>query len=303
MSPDNPLTARVVVNRAWEDLFGVGLVATSDDFGTRGDLPNHPRILDALARGFVEEGWSVKSLYRRLVTSELYRRDSARPADGSQPSTPGVDLTRAPRFRLPAETVRDNALAIAGLLDRELGGPSVFPPQPEGIWAATYNSDAWRTDRGPARYRRGLYTFLRRTAPYPTFLMFDATSREVTCTRRARTNTPLQALAVLNDPAFVEAAGGLAARMLAEGGTGDRERLAHGMRLCVARRPAVEEVDILTQLLGAERERYRADPEAAQRLVAAAGPEAQAPAEASELAPWIVVANALLNLDETLSKD
>ncbi|MEM7306655.1 MAG: PSD1 and planctomycete cytochrome C domain-containing protein [Planctomycetota bacterium] len=306
VAPENPLTARVVVNRVWEELFGIGLVETSDDFGTRGEPPVNQALLDWLAVELIESGWSLKALYRTLLASDAYQRDSAvTPAAlAADPANRGG--ARGPRHRLSAETIRDNALAIAGLLSDRIGGPSAFPPQPEGIWAATYNNDRWTNDEGEGRYRRGLYTFLRRTAPYPTFAMFDATSREVVCTRRARTNTPLQALAALNDPAFLEAAGGLALRMLAApGAVDDGARLAYGFRLCVARAPEADELEVLAALLDAERARFAAPggPERAAELDAAALPFESDRADAPARAPWIVVANALLNLDETLTKD
>jgi hypothetical protein len=308
-APENPLVWRVTANRLWEELFGVGLVETSADFGTRGDAPSNQALLDWLALELVRNGRSVKSLLRTIVSSETYRQDSAADADRRERDPRNVALTRGARFRLPAEAVRDAALAIASLLNEEpdaIGGPSAFPPQPEGIWAATYNSDAWAADRDERRYRRGLYTFLRRTAPYPTYLMFDATSREVACTRRARTNTPLQALAALNDPAFLEAAGGLALRTISDGGASDAERLAYGFRLCTARRPSPDELDVLARLLAAERAHYAADADAALALVGAAYPlydVLEDRGAAVERAPWIVVANALLNLDETLTRD
>ena len=324
VSAANPLTPRVVVNRAWEEVFGLGLVETSDDLGTRGDPPTSQALLDWLAVEFVESGWSTKALFRLLVTSDTYKQASRVNPDLIENDPRNTKLTRGSRYRLPAEAVRDNALAISGLLaagpdepdgagdpgdpshNGRIGGPSVFPPQPEGIWAATYNADSWIAATDSDRYRRGLYTFLRRTAPYPTYLMFDATSREVSCTRRARTNTPLQALAAMNDPAFVEAAGGLALRMIEEGGTTDAERLTYGFRLCVARRPAADELAVLVDLLSAERVHYAADAAAALQLDTFARPfveDGTDRAGAVERAPWIVVANALLNLDETVTKN
>jgi len=305
VAPNNPLTARVVANRLWEEMFGLGLVETNADFGTRGDPPSNQALLDWLAVELVEGGWSTKSLLRTIALSDTYRQSARVTPDALASDPRNVALTRGARFRLPAESVRDQALMVAGLLDDSIGGPSAFPPQPDGIWAATYSGDAWTTARDRTRWRRGLYTFLRRTAPYPTYLMFDATSREIACTRRARTNTPLQALAALNDPAFVEAAGGLAKRMMADG-EDDDARLAFGFRACTARRPDAGELDVLRALLDGERVRIAADADAAARLAEVAYPldeQADDRAAASERAPWIVVANALLNLDETLTRD
>ncbi len=299
VDPANPLVARVTVNRFWEQLFGRGLVETSEDFGTRGDPPSHPELLDRLASDFVANGWSVKELHRAIVTSATYRQSSDVTPELLERDPYNRLLARGARFRVEAEAVRDVTLAIAGLLATEIGGPSVFPPQPDGIWAMTYSGEQWNTATDADRYRRGVYTFLRRTAPYPTFAMFDATSREVTCTRRARTNTPLQALAALNDPAFLEAAGGLARRMA---GGDDAKGLRRGFRLCTAREPEAGELDVLAELLASERAFFAEHPERAAELDAAAAPFAKGRDDAPELAAWTVVANALLNLDETLTQ-
>ncbi|MCZ6597937.1 MAG: DUF1553 domain-containing protein, partial [Planctomycetota bacterium] len=305
VDPTNPLTARVTVNRFWEQLFGTGLVPTSADFGTRGDAPSHPELLDWLAIDFVEQGWSVKLLLRTIVTSATYRQASDVTPELAERDPNNLLLARGPRFRVEAEAVRDLALAASGLLDRTLGGPSVFPPQPDGIWAAAYSGDEWTTSEGGDRWRRGIYTFLRRTSPYPTFAMFDATSRELVCTRRNRSNTPLQALALLNDPAFVEAAKGLAVRMLTEAGPEPEDRARRGFRLCLSREPAADELAILVDLYRAEREAFAADPDGAQRARALASlpPGLDVSGlDPIELAAWTVVANTLLNLDETITK-
>jgi len=300
VSPGNPLTARVFVNRTWERLFGRGLVATSQDFGTQGEPPSHPELLDWLALEFMERGWSVKELQRLILGSATYRAEARLTPELRERDPENRWLARAPRLRVEAETVRDLALAASGLLCDSIGGPSVFPPQPEGVWMMVYSDDRWVPSEGCDRYRRGLYTFLRRTAPYPAFLTFDATSREVTCPRRARTNTPLQALTTLNDPAFVECAVALAARMLEEGGATPEARAARGFRLCAARAPDAAELALLVELYRGERAEYAAHPEAAEAL---AGERARARGlDALELAAWSVVANALLNLDETLTK-
>ncbi len=303
VDPRHPLTARVTVNRLWEELFGVGLVPTGSDFGTRGDAPADPELLDWLALELVERGWSTKEMLRLIASSATYRQASEAPADLLERDPTNALLARGPRERVPAETVRDVALFASGLLDPTIGGPSVFPVQPEGIWNPTYSDDVWTAATDWNRYRRGLYTFWRRTSPYPTFLLFDATSRETTCARRARTSTPLQALALLNDPAFVEAAVGLARRIVREAGPDPAERAAHGFRLCTARRPTERELALLLELWEAERAHYASRPEAARRLAAPEGPLADlGEHDPRELAPWIVVANALLNLDETITK-
>ena len=301
-SPAHPLTARVEANRAWELLFGRGLVATSEDFGTQGERPSHPELLDWLATELVRGGWSEKALLRTIVTSSTYRQSSRVTPALLERDPENRLLARGPRLRVDAETVRDVALAASGLLETRVGGPSVFPPQPEGIWTMIYSNDRWVGDAGPKRYRRGLYTFWRRTAPYPSMTLFDAPSREVACTRRPRTNTPLQALVTLNDPAFVEAAVALAARARAAGGEPER-RVEAAFRLCTARRPEPAESARLLALYRSERRRFEADPGAAVELVSGSR---SAPivvdGDAVDLAAWAVVANVLLNLDETLTK-
>ena len=208
VDPANPLVARVAVNRLWEQIFGRGLVETSEDFGTQGAPPSHPELLDWLATEFVDRKWSQKALLRLIVTSSTYAQDAHVSAALLERDPYNRLLARGPRFSLEAETIRDLTLSASGLLNPSLHGPSVFPPQPDGIWNIPYNTDKWTTSTGPDRYRRSLYTFLRRTSPYPTQMTFDATSREYCTVRRVRTNTPLQALALLNDEAFFEAAQG-----------------------------------------------------------------------------------------------
>jgi mono/diheme cytochrome c family protein len=307
VSDDNPLTARVTVNRFWEQLFGRGIVETSEDFGTQGQRPTHPELLDWLAATFMETrnagnvacGWSMKRLLRLMVTSATYRQDSR-----VTPALPARDpqnhlLARGPRFRLEAEMIRDSALSAASLLSLKVGGPSVFPYQPDGIWVIPYNGDQWQMSPGDERYRRGLYTFWRRTSPYPSFVSFDATSREFCTVRRIRTTTPLQALTVLNDPAFFDAARGLARRMQKEGGPDVRARLIYGFRCCVARRPKPTELSRLAALYSKELAFYQADAKAAAAV--AGGPPNQA--NLPETAALTITANVLLNLDETLTKE
>jgi uncharacterized membrane protein len=298
----NPLTARVAVNRLWEHHFGRGLVETSDDFGTQGDLPTHPELLDWLATELPQQGWSMKRMHRLIVTSAAYRQASNVTPAAMEKDAANKLVGRAPRMRVDAELVRDVALGAAGMLSAKMGGPSVFPPQPDGVWTMIYSDDKWAASTGEDRYRRGLYTFWRRTAPHPTMVSFDATSREVMCTRRARTNTPLQALATLNDPQFVEAAVGLGARALREGGPTDAERIGYAFRLCTSREPTAEEAARITALLASEREHYRANPAAAEDLLKSAPGVSRGDGAADELAAWSIVGNVLLNLDETITR-
>ncbi|MFT6042354.1 MAG: hypothetical protein ACI9C2_002534, partial [Gammaproteobacteria bacterium] len=301
VSADNPLTARVVVNRAWAHVFGTGLVATEDDFGAQGELPTHPELLDWLAVEFRESGWDLDHLYKLMLESSAYRQSSRATAMDLATDPGNRLLARGPRMRLSAEGLRDVALASAGLLDPTVGGMSVFPPQPDGTWAMTYSGSTWVEDSGPNRWRRGMYTYRRRTAPYPTFALLDAPSFELTCTGRSQTNTPLQALALLNDPAFVEAAAGLARLVLAELPEGtDEERIQLAFRRCTSRVPSAEEQQVLGQLLTEQRNRFVAEPE---RATALAQSDFLPPVEnAIEAAAWTLVANVLLNLDEVLTK-
>jgi hypothetical protein len=303
VAPENPLAARVAVNRYWAQLFGTGLVETEEDFGTQGELPSHPELLDWLAIEYQELGWDTKKLLHLIVTSATYRQSSRVTPVVLAKDPRNRLLARGPRFRLDAETVRDQALAFSGLLSRKLRGPSVFPPQPAGLWQAAFNGErTWSTSSGEDRHRRALYTFWRRTVPYPSMAAFDAPSREICAVRRTRTNTPLQAFVTLNDPVYVEAAQALARRIVAEGGQSDRQRVDFALTLCLSHPPAAEQVDTLTALLNAERQRYASDRTAAVAL--ATEPLGPLPpgAEPSELAAWTAVANVLLNLDGVLTK-
>ncbi len=299
VSRDNPLTARVAVNRAWEQFFGRGLVETSEDFGTQGAAPSHADLLDWLAVKFMDEGWRMKALHRSIVMSAAYRQTSAISQMLAQRDPYNRLLARGPRFRVEAEMVRDITLAASGLLSRKTGGPSVFPPQPDGIWQVPYSNDRWTLSTGDDRYRRGLYTFLRRSAPYPAFLTMDATSRESCTVRRVRTNTPLQALTLLNDEAFFEAARALARRMM-DGRAAAADRATYGFRLCVARTPNQAEIDQVVAAFNLHVEHFRRNPERARQVI---GGSAAEDSDAAERAAWTLVANALLNLDETISKE
>jgi Protein of unknown function (DUF1553)/Protein of unknown function (DUF1549)/Concanavalin A-like lectin/glucanases superfamily len=311
VDPKNPLLGRAHVNRAWQMFFGAGLVTTPEDFGNQSEPPSHPELLDWLAAEFVANGMSNKALHRLIVTSQTYRQSSRVRAETREVDPLNTLLARAPRFRLDHETIRDNALAIAGLLDVRIGGPSVMPPQPLGIWQDSFaNFDTpqyqWKDAEGRDRYRRGLYTYLRRSALYPSALTFDAARRDVCVVQRGRTTTPLQSLTILNDPVYVEAAGGLALRVLREA-TGDHDRIGRAVELCVARSPTASERTRLLALLADARARYAADPAAAQKLVTAARArhtvdQGGVDSEDLELAAWVVLANVLLNLDETVTR-
>ena len=299
---NNPLVGRVTVNRLWEQIFGRGIVETAEDFGLKGERPTHPELLDWLATEFVRQGWSMKAILRNIVTSATYRQSSQVSPALLERDPDNRLLARGPRFRLEAEMIRDLALAAGGLLNRRVGGPSVFPYQPEGIWSLPYNPDQWVNSAGADGFRRGLYTFWRRSAPYPSFVSFDATSREFCTVRRVRTNTPLQALTALNDPAFFEAARGLARRIVAEAASDDRSRAVHGYRLCTARRPKAAEIDSLTELYHQELKRFGQDVPAAQKLTGSQDLSTDA-VTLPELAAWTVVSNVLLNMDQTLTKE
>lgn len=301
VSPEHPLTARVIVNRVWQVYFGRGLVNTEDDFGTQGERPSHPELLDWLARWWINEGWSLKGLHRLIVTSATYRQSSAWRADLLERDPLNTLLARQARLRVEAEIVRDLALAASGLLHRAIGGPSVRPPQPEGISDLTYaNSARWVESTGPDRYRRGLYIWFQRTSPYPMLMTFDSPDANVACTRRERSNTPLQALTLLNDVVFVECAQALARRVLSSGSEHDEARLCRAFRLCLGRAPEAEELAVLRDLLHRELALCRDHPEAAALL---AGPGLPAGFDAPTLAAWVAVARALLNLDEFVTRE
>jgi hypothetical protein len=302
VDPDNPLVGRVIMNRIWARYFGRGLVATSEDFGAQGDPPTHPKLLDWLATELIRRKWSLNAMHRAIVTSATYRQSSRVTPELFERDQLNRLLARGARFRLDAEMVRDNALAISGLLNRKVGGPSVFPFQPDGIWFNPYSGDRWTMSTNGDQYRRGLYTFWRRTAPYAAFMAFDAPSREVCTERRGRTNTPLQALATLNDKAFVDPAAALARRMMSEVKSGDTERAIRGFRLCVARRPSAVEVDLLLELYRDNLAKYQKDPAGAAALATSGLPPPPKELNTAELAAWTVVANVLLNLDETITK-
>lgn len=305
-SGENPLTARVRVNQIWNRLFGRGLVTTPEDFGSQGERPSHPMLLDWLATEFVRLDWDTQDLLRTILMSATYRQDSSvSPAKiGKDPNN--VLLSRGARFRVGAESVRDIALASSGQLSHQIGGPSVFPPQPPEVFGDHFIEGGfkhWPTSEGPDRYRRGLYTFYKRTVVYPAFMNFDAPDRTVCTVDRSLSNTPLQALNTLNDPVFFEAAGSLAQRMLREGGTSGPERISHGFRTVLAREPRADEMSRLEDFLERTVAKYEAAPTEAASLVARALPGRRLDPQDAVTAPWVMVANVLLNLDETFTRE
>jgi hypothetical protein len=303
VADDNPLTSRVAVNRIWARFFGRGLVETEEDFGVQGTLPTHPDLLDWLAIAYrTDMDWSTKELCKTIVMSKTYQQSSNTSEEHQRKDPDNRWLTRSPRFRLPAETIRDQALQVAGLLSPKIGGPSVMPPQPDGIWQTTYSTLKWNTSAGPDRYRRALYTYWRRTSPYPSMLTFDAGSREVCVIRRVRTNTPLQALVTLNDPVFLEAAGGLGQRMIKQQ-TEDRVRLHAGFRMVLSRSPNELELNRLGELLQVSIEEFRDNPDEAKSLLKSGQIEFSEMDDLPKLAAYVLVGNVLLNLDETLMRN
>lgn len=301
---NNPLTARVIANRFWEQIFGIGIVRTCEDFGTQGDRPTHPELLDWLATELVAEQWDVKRFLKLLVTSATYCQSSAVTPKLQANDPDNLLLARGPRFRAPAEVIRDQALAVSGLLSPKMYGPPVRPPQASlGLSAAFGGSLDWKTSTGEDRYRRAIYTEWRRTNPYASMATFDAPSREVCALRRPRSNTPLQALVTLNDPVYVEAAQALGERMAKAPGS-DAERLTYGFHLCLARTPRPDELSRLLAFYKDAKADYTAKPELAEKMVSPAqGSSLSAPeGDTGDLAAWAAVGNVLLNLDEMLMK-
>jgi hypothetical protein len=317
VNPENPLVARVVVNRFWGEIFGRPIVESPEDFGTQGLPPTHPELLDWLATEFMAPtpstrappepsltaGWSMKAIQKTIVMSAAYRQSSLVTSALHERDPLNRLLARGPRFRMEAEMIRDSMLAESGLLSRKIGGPSVFPLQCDmsGVVAINKVDTSWAPSDGEDRYRRGLYTHWRRTAPYAAFMTFDAPSRECCIVRRQRTNTPLQALSALNDPAFFDAARRLARRIMAESKDDVRERASYGFRLCTARKPDPAEIDRLSRAFEAERAHFSKDPKAARAVFK--GSAALDERDLVDAAAWTLVANVLLNLDETLTKE
>lgn len=300
VSPENPLTPRVTVNRVWQQYFGVGLVETENDFGTQGSPPTHPELLDWLASEFVRLGWSQKALHRLIVGSATYRQTSHIRPDLSSVDPRNKLLARQSRLRLEAEVIRDVALASSGLLSPQVGGPGVFPPQPEGIYRFTQQDKQWKVSDGPDRFRRGMYTYFWRSSPYPFLVTFDAPQGNATCTRRVRSNTPLQALTLANDSAFVEIAQGLAGRVLRESPASTSQRLRYAFRLCLAREPSDKESQRLEQFFQAQAAQFQAAGAAAEPLAPKTRP---ADIPVHEAAAHTAVSRVLLNLDEFVTRE
>ncbi len=301
--PAHPLTARVAVNRFWENYFGIGLVKTSEDFGTTGEFPSHRELLDFLAMYFIDSGWDVRELQRLIVLSETYQQDSRITEENLAKDPENRWLARGPRYRLAAETIRDNALAIAGILQPRVGGPSVKPYQPAGLWedVTVERRGKYVPDQGEGLYRRSMYTFWKRTCPPPAMVSFDAPNREVCVARRSRTNTPLQSLVLMNDPTYVEAARALGETMLASQAK-DEARIQEGYLRAVSRSPRTDEVVLLLDLLAAARDRFQKDQAAAEQLTQVGSRPRMPDADVKEIAAWTIVASTILNLDETISK-
>jgi len=300
VSAENPLTARVTVNRIWQQHFGQGLVETESDFGTRGSLPSHPELLDWLACEFRDRGWRLKALHRSIVSSATYRQASRNRSDLTEIDPQNRLLGRQMRLRMEAEAIRDSALFVSGLLSRKIGGPSVFPYQPEGVLEGRATRAEWKTSEGGDRYRRGMYTYFWRLTPHPFLRLFDAPDAVTTCTRRYRSNTPLQALTLLNDPSFVESAQALARRILQSPSTDDRQRLRLAFRLCLNRDPDSVELQRLSYFLGERLYEFLND---SVRANQAAGPVVLKGVPPHQLAAWTAISRALLNLDEFLTRE
>lgn len=277
MTPENPLTARVTVNRFWQRLFGRGIVETENDFGTQGTPPTHPELLDWLATAFVQDGWRLKSILRTMVTSATYRQSSIARDDLHEIDPSNRWLARQSRLRLNAEIIRDAGLRVSALLDPRIGGPGVYPPQPDGVMALGQVNRPWKPSEGGDRYRRGIYTYFWRATPYPSLMVFDAPDAIMACTRRNRSNTPLQALTLLNDPAFFEVAGALAAQLAEHGAQDDDGRIAYAFELCLNRQPNTRERQVMARLIEHQTNENRD--------------------------PWLAVARTLLNLDEFITRE
>jgi hypothetical protein len=310
VDPSNPLTARVTVNRYWQMYFGTGLVKTAEDFGSQGERPTHPELLDWLATEFVRTGWDVKAMQKLIVSSAAYRQSAAVTPVLFAKDPENRVLARGPRLRLQAEFIRDQALAVSGLLNGEIGGHSVSPYQPPGLWeelasrldGANWTAQTYVQSHGKDLYRRSMYTFWKRTSPPPTMITFDAPDRETCAVRRSRTNTPLQALVLMNDPTYVEASRKLAERLMTEAGRSPEERITFAFRLATGRRPQPGEIAVLRQVFEQQLAVFRRDHQAASKLLAVGESTRNEKLDAAELAAWAMVSSAILNLDETVTK-
>jgi hypothetical protein len=300
VSRENPLTARVAVNRIWQELFGRGIVRTSEDFGTQGEKPSHPELLDWLAGEFMERGWSMKSIDRLIVTSATYRQSSKIRKDLQSKDPDNVLMARQSRLRLPAEMIRDEALSAADLLNPAIGGPSVRPPQPAGVSELTYGSGLkWKETQGADRYRRGLYIHFQRTSPYPQLVNFDAPDSRISCTRRRRSNTPLQALNLLNDSVFLEAAQGMAERTLLEAPADFQSRLSYAFELALGRKPNAHELEDLAKYFDEQKMIFEKD----EKSIALVAPHTPEGVTRLDMAGWVGLSRVLMNLDEFITRE
>ena len=306
--PDHPLTSRVAVNRYWQTVFGMGLVKTAEDFGTQGERPSHPELLDWLATEFVRTGWNTKAMMRLLVTSAAYRQSSKATPAMLEKDPENRLLARGPRNRLQAEFVRDQALSIAGLLVDKIGGPSVHIYQPAGLWeelafGGGFSAQTYVQDHGDDLYRRSMYTFWKRTVPPPSLQTLDAPEREFCIVRRSTTNTPLQALVLMNDPTYVEASRKFAERLMLEGGSTPAQRIDYAYRLALLRFPKDAERKVVLAYYQQQLAVYQKDNAAAMKLLAVGESKRNETLPVPELAAWASVANLILNLDEVITKD
>src|SRR5262249_41101452 len=307
LDPSNPLTARVVVNQYWQQYFGTGIVKTAENFGSQSEPPSHPELLDWLATEFVRTGWDIKAMQQLIVTSATYRQSSIASRELMERDPENRLLARGPRFRLPPEMIRDNALAISGLLNDKIGGPSVYPYQPKGLWeemafGENYSGQSYTPSSGPDLYHREMYTVWKRTVPPPSLTLFDAPDREKCTARRAVTNTPLQALALLNDPTYVEASQALGERTLRHGSKSDQARIDFAFKLATARIPDAQERAVLLDSLKEFRTSYGKDAANANKLLSVSETKADSSLAPRELAAWTTLASMILNLDETVTK-
>ncbi len=304
----NPLTARVAVNHFWQMYFGLGIVKTAEDFGSQGDPPSHQELLDWLATEFMRTRWDVKAMQRLIVTSAVYRQLSKTTPALLEKDPENRLLAHGPRFRLPAEMIRDNALSISGLMNGKVGGPSVSPYQPKGLWeemafGGDFSAQKYEQSHGADLYRRSMYTFWKRSVPYPSLNTFDAPDREKCIARRGVTNTPLQALVLMNDPTFVEAARALAERDLREAGPTETDRIRFAFRLATDRDPSSREFEVLQGLYKKEMAHYDTDRAAAEKLLSIGESKRNPKFDPSVLAAWTTVTSTILNLDETVTKN
>ena len=303
MDPSNPLTSRVIVNRFWQQIFGIGIVQTSEEFGSQGELPTHPELLDWLAVELQESGWNVKAFLKLLVMSATYQQSSRTTPEMFERDPFNQLYSHGSRFRIPAEMVRDQALFVSGLLSDKMFGPPVKPPQPElGLKAAFGAATDWKTSLGEDKHRRAIYTLLQRSSPYPSMATFDAPNREVCTSRRGRTNTPLQALVTLNDPVYVEAAQALARKMMQRGGDTTADRIRFGWRATLLREPSGAELDRMIAFYETAKADFASAPQEARIMATQPIGDLPEGIKAEELAAWTVVGNVLLNLDEVFLK-